>query len=160
MGVSSASIAEPSRIVLWDLAPASTGVQGSVEVCPAIATGVRALDFSPSGKLFLALLADHDSTLCVYRTATQQLLFTAPLSGALVAPTMEGASGRVRVTDVRFGGNDSVLVVTGSHGVHFYVDEGNISIHSSYSPPTPSYLSTHMLLKYYLIHIRYLMHIR
>ena len=113
-----------SRIVLWDLSPTSTGVQGSVEVSPAVATGVRAVDFSPSGRLFLALLADTDSTVCVYQTATQRLLFTAPLSGALVAPTMEGASGRVHVTDVRFGGSDSVLVVTGSHGVHFYVDEG------------------------------------
>ena len=28
------------------------------------------------------------------------------------------------MTDVRFGGNDNVLVVTGSHGAHFYVDEG------------------------------------
>ena len=63
-----------------------------MEVCPAIASGVRALDFSPSGRLFLALLGDHDSTLCVYQTATQKLLFTAPLSGALVAPTMEGTS--------------------------------------------------------------------
>ena len=95
-----------------------------MEVCPAIATGVRALDFSPSGRLFLALLGDLDSTVCVYQTATQRLLFTAPLSGALVSPTMEGAAGRVRVTDVRFGGSDSVLVVTGSHGVYFYVDEG------------------------------------
>ena len=41
----SATVEPSSRIVLWDLAPASTGVQGSVEVCPAITTGVRALDF-------------------------------------------------------------------------------------------------------------------
>ena len=99
VGVGSAvSMGEPSRIVLWDLAPASTGVQGSVEVCPAIATGVRALDFSPSGRLFLALLADHDSTLCVYQTATQKLLFTTPLSGALVAPTIEGIHHHITTT--------------------------------------------------------------
>ena len=101
-----------SRIVVWDTSDNSVIASFPVE------SGVRQVDFSPSGRKVLALLADALNTVTIYDIASKSIVFSAPLTEAGADTT------KVKIADCRFCGTDAMFAYVGTEGVVFYIEEG------------------------------------
>lgn len=99
-------------------------VSGKVlgSVClPTDAPGVRYVDLSADGKFLLLLISDSANTVCIYDTATFELVSTM----ALNPPRgLNQAAEEHKILDVKFASTNSIFATAGSNGVTFYVEEG------------------------------------